>query len=50
MFRCNQGLPDTAEAGSDAEVKHSYVIRAIFDLKEWPAGKAACEESQDITW
>lgn len=26
------------------------MIRAAFDLHEWPAGKAACEESEDITW
>ena len=50
MFRCNQGLPDASEDDSTAEVKHNYVVQALFDLHEWPAGKAPNEESGDITW
>lgn len=52
MFRCNNGLPDTIEEGGDpkAEIKHNYVIQALFDLHEWPEGKTACDESADITW
>lgn len=51
MFRCNQGLPDTAEDQEEgAEIKHNYVIQALFDLHEWPAGKTATDESADITW
>ena len=49
MFRCNQGLPDTAEDPT-VEVKHNYVIQALFDLHEWPEGKTQNEQSQDITW
>jgi len=51
MFRCNQGLPDEADESDPAvEVKHNYVVRALFDLHEWPAGKTQNEESDDITW
>jgi hypothetical protein len=51
MFRCNQGLADKAEdENPDAEVKHNYVIQALFDLHEWPAGKTSNDESADITW
>jgi len=49
MFRCSQGLPDTSEDLNE-EVKHNYVIQALFDLHEWPAGKSHCEESNEITW
>mmetsp|Transcript_4779 Transcript_4779/g.7209 ORF Transcript_4779/g.7209 Transcript_4779/m.7209 type:complete len:304 (+) Transcript_4779:1450-2361(+) len=48
MFRCNQGLPDQAEG--EEEVKHNYVIQALFDLHEWPQGKVQDEESTEITW
>lgn len=51
MFRCNQGLPDTAEEGKEnEEVKHNYVIQALFDLNEWPEGKSQCEQSDEFTW
>jgi len=37
-FRMNQGLTDVpAEEGG--EVKHNYVIQAIFDLNMWPEAK-----------
>jgi len=49
MFKCNNGLPDTSEDPNE-EIKHNYVIQALFDLHEWPAGKTQCEESDDITW
>lgn len=49
MFRCNQGLPD--QPGEDGEeVKHNYVIQALFDLHEWPECKTVNEKSQDISW
>lgn len=51
MFRCNQGLPDAPEDGNeDPEIKHNYVLQALFDLHEWPEGKTANDESSDITW
>lgn len=49
MFRCNNGLPDTSEDPNE-EIKHNYVIQALFDLHEWPGGKTQGEESDDITW
>ena len=51
MFRCNQGLPDALGEGEESgEIKHNYVIQALFDLHEWPDGKTANDESADITW
>ena len=40
-YRCNNGLPDTLEEGADpnTEIKHNYVIQALFDLHEWPECK-----------
>ena len=49
MFRCNQGLPDQAEE-EGGEVKHNYVIQALFDLHDWPEGKTANDNSVNITW
>lgn len=48
MFRCNHNLPESAEG--NAEVKHNYVVQALFDLHEWPNGKSANEESAHISW
>jgi hypothetical protein len=50
MFRCNNGLPDTASEGENLEIKHNYVIQGVFDLHEWPHGKVLDDESKDITW
>lgn len=51
LFRCSQGLPDEApEDDLEAEIKHNYVVEALFDLHEWPAGKTQNEESEEITW
>ena len=50
MFRCNQGLPDANEEGKSGEIKHNYVIQALFDLHEWPDGKSQNDESAEITW
>jgi len=44
MFRCNQGLPETApEDNPNAEIKHNYVIQAIFDLSMWEECKTENE-------
>lgn len=51
MFRCNQGLPEPADDPNDgSEIKHNYVMQALFDLHEWPSGKSANDESADINW
>lgn len=48
-FRCNAGLPD--EPGEDGgEVKHNYVIQALFDLNEWPECKSENDESAGVAW
>lgn len=49
LFRSNQGLPETAE-NQDVEVKHNYVLQAIFDLSQWPEAKTANETTDNITW
>ena len=52
MFRCNNGLPEALEEGAapETEIKHNYVIQALFDLHEWPEGKSVCDDSAEITW
>ena len=52
MFRCNQGLADQVEVGAEeaGEIKHNYVIQALFDLHDWPEGKVANDNSVNITW
>lgn len=51
MFRCNNGLPDEVPEGEEpCEIKHNYVIQAIFDLDEWPEGKTAGEETAELGW
>jgi len=52
MFRCNQGLADQVEEGAEeaGEIKHNYVIQALFDLHDWPEGKVANDNSVNITW
>lgn len=37
-FRMNQGLTDVPSEET-GEVKHNYVIQAIFDLNMWPEAK-----------
>ena len=32
------------------EVKHNYVIQAIFDLTMWPECKTVNEETENVTW
>ena len=50
QFRCNHGLPDHAGDDPKTESKHNFVLQALFDLHEWPAGKNHNGESSDITW
>ena len=40
-IRCNNGLPEALEEGMEpnTEIKHNYVIQALFDLHEWPECK-----------
>ncbi len=42
-------MPESSENEED-EVKHNYVIQAIFDLYEWPEAKTDNEESQNVSW
>jgi len=51
-LRCNNNLPDAIEEGGDpnTEIKHNYVIQALFDLYEWPEGKTQNDESAEISW
>lgn len=51
-IRCNNGLPEALEEGMDenTEIKHNYVIQAIFDLHEWPECKTQNDSSADISW
>lgn len=44
----NQGLEATSENGG--EVKHNYVIQAVFDLDFWPDCKTVNEETKGISW
>lgn len=48
MFRCNQNLQESGDG--HAEVKHNFVVQALFDLHEWPHGKTQNEESAHISW
>jgi len=48
-FRSSHGLPEKSEHEED-EVKHNYVIQAIFDLYEWPTCKTQNEETEDVSW
>ena len=50
LFRSNAGLPDQAGEEPDAEIKHNYVVQALYDLHEWPAGKTQNDESAGIQW
>lgn len=51
VFRMNAGLPEKAEDGDeDVEVKHNYVVQAIFDLNMWPECANVNEETKDVTW
>ena len=42
VFRSNQGLPESSE-DPNQEVKHNYVLQAIFDLAQWPECKTLNE-------
>jgi len=35
LFRTSAGLPETSDS-PDVEVKHNYVLQAVFDLHLWP--------------
>ena len=48
LFRCNQGLAESAEEGE--ETKHNYVIQAVFDLHLWPECKTVNDQTEGITW
>ena len=51
LFRCNQGLTDTiSDDEPDKELKHNYVIQAVFLLHLWPECKTANEQTENITW
>lgn len=49
VFRASQGLPETSD-NADAEVKHNYVIQAVFDLSLWPEAKTLNDETDGISW
>lgn len=51
-FRSNAGLVDgpPPEEEPDKEVKHNYVIQAVFELHLWPECKTANEETEGLTW
>jgi hypothetical protein len=49
LFRCNQGLKDGPPEGKE-EVKHNYVIQAIFDLSLWPECKTVNDETDGVGW
>ena len=51
-INCNNGLPEALEEGMEpnTEIKHNYVIQALFDLHEWPECKTQNDSSADITW
>ena len=51
VFRMNQGLPEKQEEGEEeVEIKHNYVIQAIFDLNMWPECSTANEETEAVSW
>ena len=51
MFRCNQGLPEAApEDNPNAEIKHNYVIQAVFDLSMWEECKTENEQTEGVSW
>merc|ERR1739838_125404 len=49
IFRCNAGLKDSSEDPSE-EVKHNYVIQAVFELHMWPECKTANEQTEGLSW
>ena len=52
MFRSNAGLADgpPPEDEPDKEVKHNYVIQAVFELHLWPECKTVNEQTEGLTW
>ena len=48
-FRMNQGLTNEPNEES-GEVKHNYVIQAIFDLNMWPEAKSKNDQTQSVAW
>lgn len=49
VFRANQGLPESSE-DPNQELKHNYVIQAVFDLDLWPEAKTANESTENMSW
>ena len=52
-FRSNAGLPESLEEGQDettTELKHNYVVQAVFDLDEWPNARTNNEETEGLQW
>ena len=49
VFRSNAGLKDTSD-DPEEEVKHNYVIQAVFELHLWPECKTANEETEGLSW
>lgn len=48
-FRMNQGLTDVPNEES-GEVKHNYVIQAIFDLNMWPEARTINSQTEGCAW
>jgi len=48
-FRMNQGLTDVPSEET-GEVKHNYVIQAIFDLNMWPEAKTVNDQTEGCAW
>ena len=38
------------EGEEEVEVKHNYVVQAIFDLNMWPECASVNEETEGVTW
>jgi hypothetical protein len=45
----NQGLTDVPNEES-GEVKHNYVIQAIFDLNMWPEARTVNSQTEGCAW
>ena len=52
MFRSNQGLPDGPAPSDDPdrEVKHNYVMQAVFELHLWPECTTVNEQTEGLAW
>ena len=49
LLRANQGLPEQSE-DPQQELKHNYVLQAVFDLTLHPEFATVNEASENITW